>query len=112
MYGLSRNINLNFFIGKKLEFIGLGKSSIIMKFDEKVEISIETIFTFNNKLLEPKDGHLLHELLRKKIISAKHGKKNGDLELEFEGDNSLILHDDSKQYQSYNFWSPEGLVVV
>ena len=117
MYGLREDIDLTYFIGKGLIELGVGQFGFGLNFGDNISISVEAGgFSLNNTRYknqqESQKGHLLHILLGKKIIDAKHGKEAGDLQLDFEGNNQLILHDDSEWYESYTFWDPKGLVVV
>lgn len=118
MYSLPSNIDLSFFVGKQLIQLCIGEFEFQLNFDDKISISVFCEYTFDKIRYKSQEsdhqGHVLHKILGKKVVAAKQvGKKLNDLELEFENNKKIILHDDgSDLYQSYTFWGPKGLVVV
>jgi len=117
MYGLARNEDISFFIGKDLIQLCLGQFVFGLVFSENTSISVEAGgFTFKNKRYKgQEESHkacILHILLGKKVINTSHGKEDGDLVIEFDDGNSLTLHDDYKEFESYSFYNPQGLKVV
>lgn len=114
MYKLSKDLNLNFFEGKELINLSMGEFVVNLMFYENISINIECdSFIFDGEKLAIKDSYKMHVLLGKKIIKASHGEGSGDLNINFEGGHTLMLYDyNGDGYQSYNFSSPGGLVVV
>ncbi|MBP9838528.1 MAG: hypothetical protein KBC84_07415 [Proteobacteria bacterium] len=112
MHGLPPNLDVNFFHGKKLETIQLNSHSVILILEGAIEIAIFCPFTFNGQLVSLMESGSLDRLLDAKVISARTDSELGNLQLVFERENYLVLHDSEREYESYTFNTPIGLVVV
>lgn len=107
MYGLPKNIDLNFLKGIQLIQICISFNHVIMRFDNDVTISVESVF----KLFTDEGEVRFHSenisintdfinLLGETIIGLE-AYESGTLVLYFENGSKVELYDDSKKYESY-----------
>lgn len=107
MYGLPKDINLDFFVGRTLLQICIGASDIILKFDESVSLTITCSIGFKEEGCDiRKYDFLSHSAvdiikLLHKIVIGVNGLEDGTLILEYNDGNILEVYDDSEQYESY-----------
>jgi len=113
MHGLSKNIDLNPFLGAELEQIGIGKYQTQLRFSDDVTISIEGLVSIDDKRRVPvfSVSARLTEYIGKSIRSCAP-LNLGDLAVTFDGGGTLIVHDSNDSTESYTLESRAGLVVV
>ena len=123
MYGKPKNVALNFFIGREVIALILGKFNTTLGIgklavdDPDYNINFEADFSLDKQHFKREiisaESHRLYVLLGKKITSAQFIKEDkGDLKLTFDSGNELIIHEDDAPYESYTMQTPDGLVVV
>jgi Family of unknown function (DUF6188) len=122
MYGLPKELDLSFFVGKTLESITFGINVIHLSFDCGVQISLESSYQQQRK---SEVGHRvgliqsvfkcqnssLMQFLEQSVVSAVAGD-DGTLSLTF--DNGDVLHciEDPGPYERYNFTDGKRLWIV
>ncbi len=110
MYGLPDDLKLNFFVGVTLEDVVVDVSSIYLKFTNNITINVESAVYFKYTIAG-EGGKLLKELVCHKVIKAsKQG--HGNLGLEFDNSEKVLILELDYPFESYTMQTPEGLVVV
>lgn len=118
MYGLPSTLDLSFLCGKTLLQVCVGGADLILNFDGDLSITVTSSLGWINA----QKAHNVYEdfseavsvvatLLNKSVVSAR-GNPSGTLTLEFVGDLTLELYDDSKQYESYVIKNGSDVIVV
>ena len=120
MYGLSPDIDLDFFLGKTLLQVCIGGADIILNFDGRVSITVTSSLSIGRSASDedreklgsfPQAANALATLLNKVVRSA-HGAPNGTLNLGFSDGNFLKIYDDSKTYESYVIRNQDRVIPV
>jgi hypothetical protein len=120
MYGLKKEIDLNFLNGRELIQVAIGLYRISFRFDEDVAISVEGEFTYFDGQAEwtwKSEAGAMQiasrtvSLLGATILSFE-GHENGTLSLVFSNGQRLTILDSSKEYQSYDITWPGVTIVV
>ena len=118
MYGLDKELNLQFLKGRELLQLCISLCQVIMKFSEELNISIECdlrITDENGKIVELFDisesSQYLFCLIGSDIVDAiKSG--TGDLTLKFSNGYQLALIDSNESTESFTITTPEQEIIV
>jgi hypothetical protein len=122
MYGLPKDLNLSFFVGKRLDQVSFAQSVIFFFFDDKVSITLESSFQhqmrqdvenlrFGVMQSVPVAHSTLMQLVGHSVVSAS-GDDEGTLKLTFDDGQVLGCIEHRSPYESYNFTDGEHLYVV
>jgi len=118
MYGLPRDVSLDFFPGKTLIQVCFGPHDLIFNFDGDVSVSVMSSVGY-----EGADGQRYHHddyrqiapivlgLLNQSVTSAT-GDEAGTLTLKYSGGGTLHVYDDSSEYESYTIRNGEQMIIV
>ena len=117
MYGLPGNTDLSFLRDKSLLQVCIGFNEIILNFGENISITAHTDITHfshgntvalysNSVAMAPMLVRFLHQKVDRTSIQAP-----GTLILHFSNNESLKIHDNSSQFESYQI-SHDGKVIV
>ena len=108
MYGLSKETDLTFLQGRKLELICFAIYQVNLHFDSNVLITIEGAFEHHvqgEALAEsgqfPLSTSRLMRLLEQHVREFQ-SKQDGTLTLEFSNEDKLVIHGDNGPYESYH----------
>ena len=120
MYGLNKNIDLNFLNGRELIQVAIGVYQVQFAFDEDVTIYVEGGFSYfdgKDEVVwkpEPAAADIASRtvMLLGAIIANFEGHENGTLKLIFSNGHRLTIPDLSKQYESYQITRPGATIVV
>lgn len=119
MYGLPKEMNLDFLVGQTLTQVCVGLHDLVLNFHGEVSITVMSRICLNDPhrraVREYKDFrdsvNDLISILNRTIAVAK-GSCDGTLDLEFESGEMLSVYDDSKEYESYIIRNSENVIVV
>jgi hypothetical protein len=118
MYGLPKDINLEFFNGKTLLQACFGAHDLILNFDGDVSLTVTSsvgCMTSDGSIQQYDDfrqaAPVVVALLNQTILFAE-GDKAGALSLKFDGGGMLTIYDDSKEYESYTIKNGGQMIVV
>lgn len=119
MYGLPKDIDLSFLVGKTIIQVCVGFNELILNLDEgQISICIQSVCAYHSEdgpTLEieayPVSASTICGLLGKPIIQAQ-SEENGTLTLKFLGGSVFTIYDDDKQYESYQIKHGDKLIVV
>jgi hypothetical protein len=118
MYGLPKEIDLSFLVGRELLQVCFGRHDLNLNFDRNVHISVTSCIGYSGvqgDLCRQEDfaaaSQFLTSLLSQTVLSVK-GDDEGTLVLIFSGGPELFVYDNSKQYESYTIQHGEQIVVV
>jgi hypothetical protein len=119
MYGLPKNIDLSFLVGKTIIQVCVGFNEIILNLDEgHISICIQSACACHSEdgstlQIEayPVSASTICGLLGKPITQAQ-GEENGTLTIKFLGGSVFTVYDDDKQYESYQIKHGDKLIVV
>ena len=120
MYGLKKETDLNFLIGRELIQLAIGLYDTTFKFDEDVAISVEGEFRYFDGQAErtwrPEPGSSLTAARTVALLGATiegfESSGDGTLALTFSNAQRLTLADPSKEYESYQITRPGETIVV
>jgi Family of unknown function (DUF6188) len=123
MYGLPKDIDVSFFVGKTLNVVSFAVNVVHLIFDDGISINIESSYRHQQK--HEVEHHQLGTMqsvymievspimqLAGHAVVAALGTKDGTLTLTF--DHGQVLHclDDMQGYECYNFTDGEKLWIV
>ena len=118
MYGLPKNIDLTFLIGKEVIQVSIGFNDLILHFSEEVIITITSECSYmddKKKLITfdmyPESASLVCRLLGC-VTDKVQSEENGTLILGFSNGCTFKIHDDSNNYESYQIKHPLGVITV
>ena len=118
MYGLPKNTDLSFLLGKELQSVSIARHSLVINFDDDERITITSECTYQPNKGDtvqfenyPASASLICKLLGSSIVGAR-GAEDGSLALEFSNGDTFRIHDDSIQYESYQIKFGSRLIVV
>ena len=123
MYGLPKDLDLSFFIGKTLNSVAFAVNVIHLNFDDGVSINLESSFQHlheldvaNRQLGTIQSVYLIQlsslmQLAGKAVVAAA-GKEDGKLKLTFDNGHVLYCRDDTEGYECYNFTDGQRLWIV
>jgi len=119
MHGLPDNIDLSFFVGKHLEQIAFGPAQIQFFFSDKIHIGLGGKFSHSacGKTSVWEEGQpLINATCSVSLIGARvidiQGVPDGTITMTFSNDETLVLYDDSNQYESYTIRHGDDVFVV
>jgi hypothetical protein len=120
VYGLSKDIDLSFLIGRELRQVAIGLYQIIFGFDEEVRISVESEFKFfdgqRESIWKPRVG--APQIAAQTLcllgdrVDRYEARADGTLSLAFTNGCRLTVLDSSKEFQSYDITRPGQTIVV
>ena len=117
MYRIPGDLNLNDIVGSEILQIGLGRYIVQFNFGSGRVIGAEggiEVFEQNQLIAEWDAEHQWSSAAFQRLLMApvlSYAVLNDRLlEIKFEGELALRLHDDSYQYERIHF-EPEGIVV-
>ena len=118
MYGLKKEIDLSFLVGRELEQVAVGLYQVQFHFDKSVSIGVSSRFTVwdsadrvtewspqNPRLAAPTFDCLHHS------INSVITEENGTLTLGFSNGAHIVIFDNDPAYESYTITAP-GLTIV
>ncbi len=118
MYGLPKNLSLAFFHGRTLLQVCFGAHDLILNFDGDVSITVMSSVSCK----APDGTPQRHDDFRKVaptvlamldlMIVSTQGDEAGALTLRFDNGGVLVIHDDSKEYESYTISNGGQIIVV
>jgi hypothetical protein len=117
MYGIDKNLDLGFLIGKNLLQICVGSFQVILNFDANVSISIESTFDCGSEEKSKRAGNLpeaapsLFHLLGKHIKEV-NVESEGTLALTFSDDTIVRIYDSNSASESYQINGLKDNVIV
>jgi hypothetical protein len=120
MYGLARDVDLNFLNGREVGQIAIGVYQIQFGFDEDVRISVEGGFSYfdgqSDSVWKPEPGFAQIAARTVALLGATietfEAQENGTLTLRFSNGHRLTIPDSSKEYESYDITRPGETIVV
>jgi hypothetical protein len=118
MYGLNKNTDLSFLIGKELSQVAIGLHQVQLNFDQDVSINMECQFDHisNGESLTtsknlPDSASSLLQLIGSKIIRVEnHG--NGTIEIIFSDQSIVKVYDNNESHESYQISAPGIDLIV
>ena len=113
MYGLSKNVDLSFLSGVELQQVCIGRNEVILNFDQDVRITVLSSLAVSCERGTPPTryddvvigGSMVLPLLHDAVSEAE-ATDEGGLLLAFASGGTIIVFDDSDQYES--FWIAHG----
>lgn len=120
MYGLKKEIDLNFLTGRELIQLSIGVYQVQFGFDEDVRISVESEFRYFDGQAEwiwrPEPGSssvaARAVVLLGATIESIESKMDGTLTLAFSNQHRLAILDSSKEHESYDITRPGQTIIV
>ena len=118
MYGLPKDFDCAFLVGRTLEMICFAANQIYLHFDQKIMITIEGEYSFQKErvaplqiLVVPAVECNLMTLLEQSVISAS-GKEDGTLALVFQNGSVFRCYDRTENYESYRIKNGKKITIV
>jgi hypothetical protein len=108
MYGLPKDFDTSFLLGKRLELVCFSENTVNLHFDEGLLFTIESGYIYEvpklgsvDEVLEiPVRSSNIMRILGVAIVDAL-ARSDGTLVVTFENGNKLTLFDPNAQYESY-----------
>jgi Family of unknown function (DUF6188) len=122
MYGLPEDLDLSFFVGKRLDTIAFAEFVIHFNFEGNVSVTLESSFQHQRRLDVEKNwfgvqqslpvAHSgLMQLVGRSVVSAV-GDKEGTLTLSFDDGQVLCFFEHRSPSESYEFTDGEHYFIV
>jgi len=120
MYGLKKEIDLNFLTGRELIQVAIGTFQVQFHFDEDVTVSVEAEFYYfdgqdewiwQQEPSSPQIAARTVAMLGASITSIETNE-NGTLALTFSNGHRLTILDSFKEYESYDITRPGQTIIV
>jgi hypothetical protein len=122
MYGLPKDLDFSFIVGKRLDQVSFAQSVIFFFFDDKISITLESTFQHQSRQdvenlrlgvtqSVPVTHSTLMQLVGRSVVSAT-GDDEGTLILVFDDGQVLRCLENRSPYESYSFTDGEHLYVV
>jgi Family of unknown function (DUF6188) len=119
MYGLPKDIDLSFLLGKDLEQVAIGRYCVNLNFYDDTWISIQSCFIHQSSGVEhewiqelpPSAASSVLSLLKASIVDAK-GETDGTLTCTFSNGDLLTVYDDDPHYECYQIRHKTHLYIV
>jgi hypothetical protein len=124
MYGLPKNINLDFFLDTTLIQICFGGGDLCLNFDNGAGVSPTIMVTSvvacscSGNLMK-KSGECGYGVIAPKLLLFLNqdvlevvSTRDGILEFKFKSGDKIYIYDDSEQYESYVIRNGENTIVV
>ena len=120
MYGLKKEIDLSFLVGRELIQVGIGLYQIQFHFDEDLTVSVEAEFRYFdgqdewNWQQEPSSPQIAAPTVAMlgASITNLDSNENGTLALTFSNGHRLTILDPFKEYESYAITRPGQTIIV
>ncbi len=119
MYGLPKDFNASFFVGRTLEHVTFRQYAVDLGFDEHVSITVESSLQHQLSLDDvesevqsiPLSHSRLMQLAGRGVTDVK-GEVDGTLLLVFDNRHVLRIFDDRPNYESYSIRNGEQEIIV
>jgi hypothetical protein len=122
MYGLPKDLDLSFFVGKRLDQVSFAQYVIFFFFDDKISITLESSFQHQTRqevenlrlgVMQsvPVTHSTLMQLVGHSVVSVS-ADDEGTLNLTFDDGQVLGCIEHRSPYESYNFTDGEHLYIV
>jgi hypothetical protein len=117
MYGVPVDIDLSFLPGKRLESAHFSPFQLQLHFDKQVRLSIESVYRIDKagSVLVydaiPAGAADVVALLSMDVTNAYRLAKDA-VRIEFGDSRALEVVDDSVQYESFQIWNGDAIIVV
>ncbi|QOJ00933.1 MAG: hypothetical protein HRU70_10670 [Phycisphaeraceae bacterium] len=113
MYGLPKDFDGSFLVGRSLEMVCFNQNQVYLHFDADITICIESAYSYKTEQVidVPARESNLMDLLGS-AISAAQGDANGTLSLRFNNGDALKVYDTTKQYESYRIKYGDNTIIV
>jgi Family of unknown function (DUF6188) len=120
LYGLSKDIDLSFLVGRQVEQVAISAYQVQFRFDEDVTISVESHFRYfdgqQEWIWKPEPGAAHAAGRTASLLTATierfEVQENSALFLVFSNGHRLSIFDSSKEYQSYDITRPGQTIIV
>ncbi len=120
MYGLKKEIDLSFLVGRELIQVAIGLYQVQFHSDEDVTVSVEAEFRYFdgqdewNWQQEPSSQQIAARTVAMlgASITNLDSNKNGTLALTFSNEHRLTILDPFKEYESYAITRPGQTIIV
>ncbi len=119
MYGLPKDIDLSFFLGKELEQIAFSPGQIQWFFSDGIHIGFSGEFSHSTQgkiTVWDEDMPLVNAASVLSLVGAKvvdvEALTDGTLTLRFSNSETIALYDNSEHYESYTIRHGDDLFVV
>ena len=113
MYGLPKDFDGSFLVGRTLEMVCFSQNQVYLHFDEDIIITIESAFSCNTEQVVDvpvQDSNLMR--LVGSAVSVVQGDTNGTLSLLFDNGQTVKVYDTTKQYESYTISYGGKTIIV
>ena len=113
MYGLPKDFDGSFLVGRTLETVCFAQFQVYLHFDANITIGIESAYSYRTDQVVdvPVQESNLMQLLGS-TVSAARGDETGTLSLLFSNGDRLQVFDTTKQYESYTISYGDQVIVV
>lgn len=116
VFGLPKDFDGSFFVGRSLLQVCIGLHEVIFKFDEDVEVTVESEFKVaaggdGKVFTSPIEGGRASLVLLQEAVLQVRGVQDGTLTLTFPS-GVLELYDTSPHYESYQIRDGDQHYVV
>jgi len=113
MYGLPKDFDGTFLVGRILEMVCFSQYQVYLHFDSEITITIESSISYQNDeiITIPFHNFNLIELIGKPISEVSSDDK-GTLCLVFKKEKILKIYDTSKQYESYSIANKGKVIII
>ena len=113
MYGLPKDFDGSFLVGRTLEMVCFNQNQVYLHFDANTTISIESAFSYKTEEVVdvPVQESNLMEILGS-AVSIAQGDANGTLSLLFNNGDTLKVYDTTQQYESYTISYGHKVIIV
>ena len=120
MYGLCKDLDLNFLNGRQVIQVAIAVYQIQFSFDEEVTIYVHSQFGYfdghDEWVWTPAPGGAQIAARAVALLGATvesfQGHEDGTLKLIFSNGQHLTILDNSKEYESYDITRPGSTIVV
>lgn len=103
MYGLPKDFDGSFLVGRTLEMVCFSQNQVYLHFDDDIIITVERALSYNTAQVVDvpvQDSSLMG--LVGSAVSVVQGGTDGTLSLPFDNGQTVKVYDTSKQYESYS----------
>ena len=118
MYGLSKDEDLSFLIGRELQQVCVGNFQVILNFDNQTSINIECEFSVrgtaeHGPCEENRNINIskLFGVLGHRVVGLTN-KGDGDLEIKFSDGSLIAILDADANIESYTISDPNHMIII
>jgi primase-polymerase (primpol)-like protein len=113
MYGLPKDFDGSFLVGRTLNLVCFSQNQMSFHFDDDITITVESAFSYKTAQVVdvPVQESNLMELLGS-AVSVARGEADGTLSLLFNNGQTLKVYDTTKQYESYTITYGGKVIIV